>query len=154
MDPLPPESDAHPTQSLHPTPDFSGYVVAVVIAIALGSVLIAAILVLTEFGFNGSDLPVLLPIIGVFASLAALVVAFPLIAIAHVWLHVVRAQWIHVAAFAGIGTVVGLLSVSVVLSWKPAGVSALITLAVAVSSAVGRLCVSGPSWRKPFPFDP
>ena len=146
---------ARTEQTLEPTPSVGGYLTAAAIAVVLGSVLISAIVFrVTENMFSVSGFLAVTAINGVVATLAALILGFPLTVLAHFRLRAVRPQWIHVAVFAGVGAVVGLLAVAIVLNGLyTVGVSASMVVAVAVASAVGRWCVSGRRWREPFPFD-
>ncbi|QNK83237.1 hypothetical protein [Nakamurella sp. PAMC28650] len=146
---------ARTEQTLEPTPSVGGYLTGAAVTVVLGSVLIAAIVFMaTENIFSVSGFLAVTGIVGMVAALAALILGFPLIVLAHFRLRGVRPQWIHVAVFAGIGAVVGLLAVAVVLNgYYTAGVSASMVTVVAFAAAVGRWCVSARRWREPFPFD-
>lgn len=155
MDLHPVAPSARREQTLESTPSIGGYLVAALIAVVLGSVLIATVVsVATENIFTLSGFLAVIGIVGTVAILAALVLAFPLAVLAHFRLRGARRQWIHVAGFAVVGTIVGLLTVAVVLNglYSP-GAAASMVLAVTVAAAVGRFCVSGRRWRQPFPFD-
>jgi hypothetical protein len=148
---------ARPEPTWEPTPSIGGYLLAAVIAVVLGSVLIAEIvMVVTENAFTLSGFLGSSGVIAVVAAIAALVLGGPLTVLAHFQLRSVRPQWVHIAAFGAVGAVVGLVTTALLLAkLYSVGVDALIVGAVAVAAAVGRLCVSGHRWREsfPFPFD-
>ena len=125
------------------SPTVGGYILGGVLAVVLGSVMIAGVFTTwNQVEFTVSDFLATVAFVGVPVLAAALILGAPLTVAAHYRLRRVHSRWIRVAVFGVVGAVVATVVIGLVFPFAwPAGIVALLIAAAALSSALGRLAI-------------